>query len=305
MSTTVCDDCGDEYQRVRQHWAMSGCTPNDGESATVKLTCAECGDTFTEYRYRVESDRQRDGTKYCSRVCKHAASREGEVVDCDWCGESVYKSPSHLENDARHFCSQDCENEWRSDFMSDEGSPWWNGGPETVTCEHCGEQFTVTPAISESRRFCSRDCQTASGYETRECAVCGSPVERISSAFKGEHTVCSTSCFSDFMSEHRRGANNPAWKGGKSAVERVRSELGQKSWGRIAAEQREQANHECEECGHSPDDRSLSVHHIIPLASGGTHGDWNLMVLCNECHRRVENKTRQLTDPHLFAPLTE
>ena len=29
------------------------------------------------------------------------------------------------------------------------------------------------------------------------------------------------------------------------------------------------------------------VHHIIPLADGGTHGDSNLMALCKPCHSRI------------------
>ena len=29
------------------------------------------------------------------------------------------------------------------------------------------------------------------------------------------------------------------------------------------------------------------VHHIVPLAQGGTHEDANLMALCKECHSRI------------------
>ena len=29
------------------------------------------------------------------------------------------------------------------------------------------------------------------------------------------------------------------------------------------------------------------VHHILPLANGGTHGDGNLMALCKSCHSRI------------------
>ena len=29
------------------------------------------------------------------------------------------------------------------------------------------------------------------------------------------------------------------------------------------------------------------VHHIVPLAQGGTHAEDNLMALCKECHSRI------------------
>lgn len=32
---------------------------------------------------------------------------------------------------------------------------------------------------------------------------------------------------------------------------------------------------------------AAEVHHILPLARGGTHEDSNLMALCKECHSRI------------------
>jgi len=313
MGTEICGDCGGEYERIRQHWAMSDCSADEENSSKVQLTCAECGDKFDEYRYRVESDRPRDGTNYCSRECKHAAEREGEVVECYWCGQDTYKSPSHLKNDDRHFCDLDCESEWRSEFISGTNAPWWKGGSETVECEHCGDEYNVRPARADITRFCSQGCQvdairpgeTDPEWVTKKCAACGADITRRAHEFRGEAAVCDQECFGEWMSEQKRGPKNPAWKGGKSLTDRVRAGLGARSWNKIAAEQRKKVGHECEECGKSPDGRRLSVHHIIPVASGGTHDDWNLMVLCNECHRRVENYTRQITDPHIFSPLQE
>lgn len=39
----------------------------------------------------------------------------------------------------------------------------------------------------------------------------------------------------------------------------------------------------CEECGR---DRSLHVHHIIPISKGGSHREENLIVLCEACHSK-------------------
>jgi len=61
-----CPDCGDEYQRVNTHLAKSDC---EGEGAKTEIECENCGDVFSEYKYRINSDRDRDGTKYCSESC--------------------------------------------------------------------------------------------------------------------------------------------------------------------------------------------------------------------------------------------
>jgi hypothetical protein len=303
--TDACPDCGEEYDRVNQHLAMTDCG-SDG-SKTI-LICQECEEQFKEYTYRVNSDRDRDGTKYCSVECKHEASRQGECVDCDWCEQSTYKSPSYLKNNDHHFCSEECENNWRSDYMSGAESPNYLDRDREVVCEECGEAYEVKPSVAEQTRFCSKECHNKSQRNepiTRACDNCGDDVTRKPQDFKGEKAFCSTDCWTEHLSEARRGKKNPAWKGGKSIVDRIRSELGDKSWNRIAEEQRKAAGRECEDCGAKPENRLLSVHHIIPVASGGTHGDWNLMVLCNDCHRKIENITRQFTSPHIFAPVAD
>ena len=49
-----------------------------------------------------------------------------------------------------------------------------------------------------------------------------------------------------------------------------------------------QAHPLCEQC--VIDNRltpAEEVHHILPLANGGTHDDDNLMALCKSCHSRI------------------
>jgi hypothetical protein len=301
----ACPDCGEEFQRVNQHLAMSDC---EGKGAKITLTCEECGSQFEEYEYRVNSDRERDGIKYCSQDCHAAALRNGKTVPCDYCGEQSYHPRSRIEANEHHFCSKECESEWRSDFQSGESNPRYDGGNEAVSCEQCGEEYEVKPAKVDTSRFCSTGCRNEAQRNelvTRSCSRCGDEITRKSHEFTGDEAFCGTACLSQYLSRTRRGSDNPAWKGGKSLVTRVRSALGSGSWGQISAEQRAAADYECEMCGATSDGRRLSVHHIIPLATGGTHGDWNLMVLCNSCHRKIENVTRKFTEPHLFAPLSD
>lgn len=48
----------------------------------------------------------------------------------------------------------------------------------------------------------------------------------------------------------------------------------------------------CEECGkHGKLTPSQEVHHILPLADGGTHDETNLMALCKSCHSKITTGT--------------
>ena len=53
----------------------------------------------------------------------------------------------------------------------------------------------------------------------------------------------------------------------------------------------------CEECEkHGRATPAEEVHHILPLAQGGTHAEANLMALCKECHSGItlaENNRRR------------
>jgi hypothetical protein len=297
-----CPDCGDEYQRVNTHLAKSDC---EGEGAKTEIECENCGDVFSEYKYRINSDRDRDGTKYCSESCAAEGMREGKSVPCNYCGAMTYKSPSHLKNNDRYHCSEECENKWRSEYMSGADSPN-RVSHVALVCDVCGSGYTVKPSKASESRYCSRDCQfegQRNEVVTRQCSWCSDDITRKIHHFRGETAFCDTECKSAYLSKNRQGDANPAWKGGKRIVTRVRSCISERSWNKIAAEKRAEAGHKCENCGDAQPDRKLSVHHIIPLASGGTHEDWNLMVLCAPCHRRIENKTRNFTQPHLFSPV--
>lgn len=46
----------------------------------------------------------------------------------------------------------------------------------------------------------------------------------------------------------------------------------------------EQLGKYCHVCG---DTEVLHIHHIVPLVAGGTNDIWNLLVLCDRCHRAV------------------
>lgn len=90
------------------------------------------------------------------------------------------------------------------------------------------------------------------------------------------------------------GPNHPRWRGGIAVHQAVRASLGPVGWGTIAEENRADCCYMCEE-----EAKLLDVHHIIPVASGGVNGDWNLLTLCRSCHTTVEHYTRTITDYYL------
>lgn len=86
----------------------------------------------------------------------------------------------------------------------------------------------------------------------------------------------------------RTGQDHPSWRGGKHLIDALRKQL-RPSWRTVRDEVRAD---ECYSCGASG--CKLDVHHIVPLSAGGTNGDWNLMTLCESCHRTVEAHTRDV-----------
>lgn len=295
MVSGVCHDCGGEYEKLRQHWAMSDCEEDPEKSSKVDVNCENCGKTHTEWRYRVE----KNGVSYCSPECRDEGRRNGEIRECDWCGKETYVHNCHLDN-AHHFCDRECSSKWRSEEFSGDGHPQWGGGKATATCERCGDKYEIWPTVKEQSKYCSWSCKQAPETETRKCGNCGEDITRPKWEFKGERAFCDADCYSKWMSEFQRGSKNPAWKGGKGGITAVRRMLGDRSWDAISRDVRANAGHVCEMCGRFQPHRKLSGHHIIPVSSGGTHADELLMALCEVCHPKAENFIDQYTEPHLL-----
>jgi len=274
------------------------------DSKTV-LNCDYCGDEFEKYTYRIT-----DGNNFCSKDCRVAFQQEDNHYElCSNCGDDVKIPPSrrkgeygdyHLEN---HFCDKECESEWKSENWVGEKHPNYKENTVVLEFEECGAEYTTHKSAKKTSRFCSRGCQNsnyAADHVTKDCDNCGKEVSRPQWRFKGENAFCSKTCYGEWWSEQQRGSGNPAWKGGRSGITAVRRMLGSQSWDKTAREVRAGAGRICEKCGEFQPHRELSAHHIIPVASGGTNGHWNLMALCESCHGVVEEYTKTFTEPHLL-----
>lgn len=261
-----CPQCGNEYTDLRKHWSLSSsCSAPEGRGTYATVECSHCGTKHEKERHELRENEN----SYCSHECRHKGTRNGEFVECAWCGESVYKPNCHLSEAGgyelnNHFCDKDCEQEYKRSNWTLENHPNWEGGKVTAVCERCGGEYKVKKAKQDTTRFCSRECQGRHLGETKD----------------------------------NSGRSNPAWEGGKGGIEAVRRFLSDRSWHSIRKGYIEQAGDGCEMCGR--DDAQTQVHHIIPIAAGGTHDECNLLITCPSCHRKAEEYVAEDTEPILY-----
>lgn len=199
---------------------------------------------------------------------QHEGSLAGVEIECDWCGENFRRRESHIKN--TNFCCREHHAKWQSENIEGELSNLWNGGKKTVSCDWCGEEFERKPSHIRENVFCSQDCH------------------------------------GEWEAENLTGQDNPAWNGGRDTYQALRSQL-PGNWDRIRQSVRERDNYECQMCGthQSELSRSLDVHHIVPIMAGGTHGEWNLISLCLDCHQAAETVTRDVIDYHVKQHRTD
>lgn len=188
-----------------------------------------------------------------------------------------------------------------------------NGAKKTYVCDRdgCDNTFENYPSRLEGRGrekfYCSRECQNK-GQKSGEmvtCAWCGDEVYKQDCMLDsmGDYDIdnhfCDKECETQFKRHNWVRDGHPNWQGGNSGINAIRKMLSPVSWQETARNVRKDSGG-CYVCGGESKSRDLDVHHIIPVASGGTNGEWNLMALCQSCHRRVERYTEQIVKPHLY-----
>ena len=186
-------------------------------------------------------------------------------VECDVCGELIERRKNKHKNS---FCSKECETSYRTGREQDKG-------------------------LVEKRSKAQRDRVEV------ECDYCGNTLERTHKRVeKHEHQFCDDACHGEYISKTNVCSNHPRWSGGESGIDFVRKHISDTHWKKIAARVREKYDNTCQKCGHIAEDgdRSLDVHHIVPLTAGGTNDEELLMPLCLDCHRTVESYTDQFVD---------
>lgn len=173
---------------------------------------------------------------FCSQKClaswmskyqigENCPAYKGRTVEipCDNCRKIILKSVSNIERGRKSFCSKDCQNNYHSSRMKDEGNPNWKGGLVEVPCKRCGKNVSVIPSSTNVEKFCSRECLTK--WNIENCS------------FIGE--------------------NNPNWQGGISY-----EPYGPEFNGTLKQKIRDRDGHICQLCGKPENGTALAVHHI-------------------------------------------
>lgn len=137
----------------------------------------------------------------------------------------------------------------------------------------------------EDRTYEESWCQRLSERQKgRELAP--STKDRISRALEGHEKSIETRWR---MSEARRGEGNPMYIDGESDTYGP-------GW-RVARDRVRERDGICQSCGDDGSDRSLEVHHIIPVSNfrvaeeadlSEAHELSNLVLLCRDCHEEAE-----------------
>ena len=268
-----------------------------GQSGPVgDTTCPTCGRSDFASRRGVKLHHSRT----------HGESIAGTLVNCEWCGEEEYVGKRRAENNDNVFCSKSCHGEWMEKHQHGEDHPLWTERVK-MECVVCGGEYEVIPSRVENSNCCSAACRgelvsELNGGEnhhswsrtTYECKQCGG--EFSVPECESYRLFCGQDCSAEWYSENNYGPAHPLWKGGEKLSEALRKSLGPKSWSSIRSDVVEGCDNTCKMCGERPPRRNVDVHHIIPVNSGGTNGEWCLMPLCQKCHKKAEWFIRRHTE---------
>jgi hypothetical protein len=259
-----CDKSLKSKRGLRTHHKQSH---DESLVQTYEISCGECGEMVERDEYDIEES----GRVFCSTECYHEFGSEfyvgenhhnwvtdeesvKEVYDCENCGETVLRYPRQVNEFV--FCSSDCNQIWIEREYSGKNHPDWQGGPETVQCDICQENYV--------ERY---------GHELENTEV----------------VVCSRDCLYEWTSEGREmpnGEDHWCWKD-----ETSRWYYGS-NW-RTARRRVKERDEVCQVCLHDGSDRNLDVHHIKKLRKFDdpkeSNTPDNLILLCRRCHMKVEH----------------
>jgi endogenous inhibitor of DNA gyrase (YacG/DUF329 family) len=74
--------------------------------------CEKCGKPF-EPKDTSPAHLKRNPPRFCSRECGMSNRSNGQVVNCTFCGKSIYRRKSFLSETEYPFCSRRCFGLWR------------------------------------------------------------------------------------------------------------------------------------------------------------------------------------------------
>lgn len=222
----TCEWCGELFtakQRVVDEGGGRFCSHQCSGSfrsslTTIALFCQYCGKEFHIARSHASQ-------KCCSIECSQAASRKRIEVNCAYCGKLLSVHPSSLADSGHKFCSQECHYSYVREQIRGAATPHWRGGPVTLICLECGNEFKVSRGRTGTAKFCSVKCRIlycrgANASQWRGAnveAIClhcgGTYIGRKYRIESGVTKFCSDEC----RKAHTRGTAHHSWKGGPTS----------------------------------------------------------------------------------------
>ena len=131
------------------------------------------------------------------------------------------------------------------------------------SCCVCNKEIYRRPSQIIGNIFCGSLCVGKSQrLNEKKCPICNA-------IFVGHKKTCSRSCSNKSRTGIKYDGQNKNNKSTKS--KRLKLNLASKRSGK------------CEECGNE-NYNILQVHHIIERCNGGTDNEYNLQLLCPNCH---------------------
>lgn len=143
-------------------------------------------------------------------------------------------------------------------------------------CTHPSLTYFPPAEVSKIAELCIKQgvCIVKPDIE-KTCPVCGktfNPMQMNRIFIDYEHThYCSSVCKNKGIWSKDRKKGRPVF------------------WDSIQYDTLKRDQHRCRLCG---SEKNLTVHHMIPVAAGGTSEEWNLITLCHACHMKVHSSLR-------------
>jgi 5-methylcytosine-specific restriction endonuclease McrA len=241
--------------------------------------CAQCKNVF-----RVNHPRAKDREKYCSPVCRQAATRIGawhhrQTLFCRVCLSEFRTSRKHVKEGA---CSVSCGQILRLLKMD---------RVYTRTCRTCARAFTSN---EHTQKYCSISCRVSERNKPKPkepepfaCLQCGSITMRTNKRKR----YCSDQCMWRSNAHH------------KKFIRRLREEIHEESERIDRSEVLRRDKYICALChcripkaAKYPARLAGTIDHILPLSKGGLHTWDNVQAAHAGCnskkHTRVFGQLR-------------
>lgn len=208
-----CANCGKEFSCLKSKeakYCSPECRSERGDKYII-INCDFCGKEFKILKTRYNRCLNRNQKTFtCSKECGNKIKNSKILVECSNCGKQFYKTKYQANRQENHFCSTDCQIEYRH-----------NLAVEIRHCEICGKEFEAYKRSPQ--RFCSIQCQGKwqstqigilnprfTGKEI-QCEYCGKKYYEKEYKTNGkQHNFCSKECRQKWYSEI--WSQRPEWK---------------------------------------------------------------------------------------------